>query len=156
MYPDVEDITEAVRQAFINQFPDYLAKVDARKATPLSPLVPEEYRFGETDNEPNMPALLFLSDDASEQQDEYEWRREAYHLAIEAYYTDQDITNLQRIMRRYAAAIDDTLRANQRLDGLSQTITKLEPHFTGTGTSKKTGGLLQGVRVDFDVILITD
>jgi hypothetical protein len=155
-YPDVEDVLEAVRQTFIAQFPDALAAVDARKSTPLNPYPPEGYHFGERQNEPMMPTMLFLAENTNTEQDEYGWRRQAYSLAIEAYYTDQDIENLERIIQRYAAAIDDVLRNNQQLGipDYVRSIMRVRQLYTAIRNTQ--ANLMQGVRVEFDVILNTD
>ena len=155
-YPDLEDVIQACQTVFQSQFAANLAAVDARKSDPLSPLPPTDWIFGDKSNLPQMPAMLFTGHDTQDTQDHYEWREQTYQLMIEAYYNGQDVEQLSRIMRRYGAAIDDTLRQNQRLGNLAgvQNITAIKQQYWDSMSAKT--GLFQVVRVTFDVRVYTD
>jgi len=152
--PDLEDVIDALMQVFETQFPAALAAVDARKSMPLAPKAPVEWIFGDKGNLPQMPAMIFTGHNTSEQADEFEWRDQTYQLQIEGYYTSDDVSKLSRIMRRYGAAIDDTLRQNQSLGGVVKNLTNITQQYWDTMSGKT--GLFQVVRVTFDVTLITD
>lgn len=154
--PDVEDILQAVINVFEANFPAALAAVDAAKATQLNPFPPENYIFGDEVNMPTMPALLFTADKTAPQQEEYGWRRQAYDLQIEAYYTDQDIQTLERIIMRYGAAIDNVLRANMTLGMPANVRAIVNIAQAYSQPAATNGSLMQGVAVTFTVVLNTN
>ncbi len=155
-YPDLEDVIQACQTVFQQNFAANLTAVDARKSDPLSPLPPATWIFGDKSNLPQMPAMLFTGHDTQDTQDHYEWREQTYQLMIESYYNGQDVEQLGRIMRRYGAAIDDTLRQNQTLGGLAgvQNITAIKQQYWDSMSAKT--GLFQVVRVTFNVRVYTD
>jgi hypothetical protein len=152
--PDLEDVIDACKTVFEEQFPDYLMAVDARKSTPLNPKPPVKTYFGDIQNIPDMPALLFTGHDTGEEEDESDWRRQIYTLEIEAYYTHSDVQTLSRLVRRYGAAIDETLRKNQTLGGISSEITNIRQKYFDT--MQRGAGLLQAMVTTFDVIVMTN
>ena len=155
-YPDLEDVIQACMNVFVSSFAANLAAVDARKSDPLLPKAPVDWIFGDKGNLPQMPGMLFTGHDTSENEDEYEWRKQTYTLMIEAYYTGDNVETLSRIMRRYGAAIDDTLRQHQTLGGLPgvQNITGIKQQYWDSMSAKT--GLFQVCRVTFDVRVYTD
>lgn len=154
--PDLEDVIQGCLATFQAQFPANLAAVDARKTDPLNPNPPQDWIFGDKGNLPQMPAMLFTGHDTVDTQDHYEWREQTYTLMIEAYYTLDNVENLSRIVRRYGAAIDDTLRANQTLGGMPgvKNITGIKQQYWDSMSAKT--GLFQVCRVTFDVQVYTD
>jgi len=153
-YPDLEDVIDGCTTVFQRNFAAALAAVDARKSTPLNPNPPVDWVFGDKANLPQMPAMLITSHATQEESDEYDWRNQIYQLEIEAYYSGDDVQNLSRIMRRYGAAIDDTLRGNQSLGGVAKNVTNIKQQYWDSMSAKT--GLFQVVRVTFDVAVITD
>jgi len=141
---------------FQAQFASSLAAVDARKAVQLTPLSPQQWIFGDKGNLPQMPCMLFTGHDTAENEDEFEWRKQTYTLMIEAYYSLDNVETLSRIIRRYGAAIDDTLRSNQTFGGLTgvKNITAIKQQYWDAMSAKT--GLFQVVRVTFDVRVYTD
>lgn len=153
--PDLEDVIQQVMSIFESQFDAKLAAVDARKSDPLSPSSPVDWVFADIDYEPQYPAMIFTGHTTQETTDEDPtWRDQTYKLMIEAYYTAEDVQKCSRIIRRYGAAIDDTLRANQSVDGFWYGITNIGQAYWDTMTNAS-GGLFQAVRVTFDVKVIT-
>lgn len=154
--PDLEDVIQACSAVFQSQFAGFLAAVDARKSDPLSPNPPQQWVFGDSGNLPQMPAMLFTGHETTEKQDHFEWRVQIYTLMIEAYYTLDNVQNLSRIVRRYGAAIDDTLRANQALGGLPgvRDLSGIKQQYWDSISAKS--GLFQVCRVTFDVQVVTD
>lgn len=152
--PDLEDVIDACKNIFEDQFPDVLLSVDARKSIPLNPKPPVKTYFGDIQNIPDMPALLFTGHDTEEQEDESNWRRQKYTLEIEAYLTNSDVQTLSRLVRRYGAAIDETLRGNQTLGGISSEITNIKQKYFDT--MQRGAGLMQAMVTTFDVILMTN
>lgn len=57
--PDLEDVIDSCMQVFKDQFTANLQAVDARKTTQLNPKPPVDWVFGDKDNLPQMPAMLF-------------------------------------------------------------------------------------------------
>lgn len=156
MTPDLEDVIDAAKTIFEEQFPSFLAEVEARKALQLNtpPPAAQATYFGDTKNIPNMPALLFTGYDTEEQDDQHEWRQQKYGIQVEGYLTDGNLQNLSRMMRRYGAAIDETLRNNQDLGGISQTITNIKQKYYDT--VQRGAGLIQVCTVTCDVIVMTN
>lgn len=152
--PDLEDVIQACVTVFQAQFAASLAAVDARKSDPLSPKAPVDWIFGDKGNLPQMPAMLFTGHGTDENEDEFQWRKQTYQLMIEAYYSGDNVENLSRIMRRYGAAIDDTLRSNQTLGGVVKNLTGIKQEYWDSMSAKT--GLFQVVRVTFDVRVYTD
>lgn len=154
--PDLEDVIQACMTTFQDSFTLNLTAVDARKADPLSPLPPQEWVFGDKGNLPQMPGMLFTGHDTAENEDHFDWRKQTYTVMIEAYYSGDNVENLSRIMRRYGAAIDDTLRQNQTLGGLAgvKNITAIKQQYWDSMSAKT--GLFQVCRVTFDVRVYTD
>jgi hypothetical protein len=152
--PDLEDVIIEVMNIFIDQFPSKLAEVDGRKSSPLSPNPPIKFYFGDINNIPQMPAMLFTGHETREDEDENEWRRQIYRLEIEAYYAGQDVQQLSKIVRRYGTAIDEVLRANQSLGGVAQSLSNISQKYWDSMSSKT--GLMQAVNVSFDVIVMTN
>lgn len=156
MTPDLEDVIDAAKTIFEEQFPSFLAAVEERKTLKLNtpPPAAQATYFGDTKNIPNMPALLFTGYDTQEQEDQNQWRRQKYELTIEAYLSGSNLQNLSRMMRRYGTAIDETLRNNQELGGKSQTITNIKQKYYDT--VQRGAGLLQVCTVTCDVIVMTN
>ena len=152
--PDLEDVIDAVLTLFQAQFPANLVAVDARKSTQLSPKPPVQWVFGDSGNLPQMPAMVITGHATKQVQDEYEWRNQMYTLMVEGYYTLDNVSTLSRIMRRYGAAIDDTLRQNNTLGGIAKNVGNIAQQYWDSMSSKT--GLFQAVRVTFDVTVITD
>lgn len=152
--PDVEDVIDALSSILKAQLPASLQSVDTRKATQLNPTPPRQFIFGDYQALPQLPAVLVTSDQTSERVDEYQWRDQSYAVTIEAYYAHTDLQTLSRIVRRYGAAIDDTLRQNNTLGGLVKNITNISQRYSQT--MKGQPGLFQAVIVECQVRLITD
>lgn len=152
--PDLDDVIQKTMDIFQAQFPAKLAAVDARKTTPLFPKEPQQWIFGDIIQTPILPCMVFTSHKTGTNEDEFQWRKQTYQLEIEAYATADSVQNLSRIVRRYGAAIDDTLRANQTLGGLAKNITNISQDYWDT--MKNETGLFQVVRVTFDVRVLTD
>ncbi|WDL96407.1 hypothetical protein [Alicyclobacillus sp. ALC3] len=154
-YPDLEDVINAAVAQLQSNVAGNLAIVDARKTEPLNPKPPVQWVFGDKVNLPQMPCVLVTGHDTTENEDHFEWRKQTYQLMVEVYYQDSDVERLSRILRRYGAAIDDTLRQDQTL-GLSQVrnITGIKQQYWDTMSSKT--GLFQVVRVIFNVRVYTD
>lgn len=152
--PDVEDVIDALSSALQAQLSTALQAVDARKSTQLNPMPPRQFIFGDYQALPQLPAVLVTSDQTSQRKDEYEWRDQQYTVTIEAYYAHSDLQTLSRIVRRYGAAIDDTLRQNNTLGGLVKNITEISQRYSQT--MKGQPGLFQAVTVECQVHLITD
>lgn len=152
--PDVEDVIDTLVSIFQNEFATNLALVDARKTEQLNPAPPRSYIFGDTQQTPQLPAMLFTSHQTQDIRDEYEWRNQQYTMTIEGYYAHTDLQTLSRIVRRYGAAIDDTLRQNNTLGGVVKNVTNIQQKYWET--MKGQSGLFQAVAVDFVVSLITD
>lgn len=156
MAPDLEDIIDAAKSIFEDQFLDYLTAVEDRKALKLStpPPADQGIYFGDTQNIPFFPALLFTGYGTEEQDDQSQWRRQKYGLVIEAYLNDGNLQNLSRMVRRYGTAIDDCLRANQTLNGTAQEITNIRQKYYDT--IQRGAGLIQACTVSCDVIVMTN
>lgn len=152
--PDIEDVIDGVTSYLQANLASCLAVVDARKTTQLNPKPPIQWIFGDKGNIPQMPSLLVTGHDAKTTKDEYGFRQQTYPLMIEAYYTDSDVSRLSRIMRRYGAAIDDCLRADNTLGGIAKDIANIQQQYWDSISAKT--GLFQVVQVAFDVTVITD
>lgn len=152
--PDLEDVIDALSSALQEQFPSALQAVDARKQTPLNPQLPRQYIFGDYQQMPQLPAMLVTGHQTVYRKDEIGWRDQQYDIIIEAYYAHSDLQKLSRIVRRYGAAIDDTLRDNNTLGGLVKNITNIQQRYWET--MKGQPGLYQVVIVECEVHLITD
>lgn len=152
--PDLEAVIDAVKQTFEQKFPDELSAVDSAKSNPLKPKAPVQWFFGDRANMPQMPSMMFTGDQTSPEEDEYQWRREKYSLEIEAYVTSDDVEKLNRIVRRYGEAIDQTLRANERMGGVVQEVININQHYWNT--VKSHNGLFQAVNVSFDAIVFVN
>lgn len=152
--PDLEDVIDAVSTYLQANLAANLTAVDARKSTKLNPKPPAQWIFGDKGNLPQMPSVLVTGHDTKQKQDEYGWRNQTYSLMVEAYYTDSDVSRLSRIMRRYGAAIDDTLRQDNTLGGIAKTVTNISQRYWDSMSAKT--GLFQVVQVTFDVTVITD
>lgn len=134
--------------------PTNLQAVDQRKTTQLNPVPPRQWLFGDYQAVPQLPAVLVTGDQTSTRKDEYGWRDQQYIITIEAYYAHTDVQTLSRILRRYGAAIDDTLRQNNTLGGLVKNIANITQRYSQT--MKGQPGLFQAVAVECQVHLITD
>lgn len=156
MKPDVEDVIDQVIAIFEAQFPANLAAVDARKSSPMNPIEPQEYIFADTKVTPLMPCLLFSGDATTEDEDNPGWRRQTYKLFVEAYYEAESVEVVSRIVRRYGAAIDDTLRSNTVLSGYWIALDNITQTYWDTMEAQASGGLFQAVKVSFDVLVITN
>lgn len=152
--PDIEDVADQLIAVFKDQFADALAQVDSRKSNPLNPKPPVQWIFGDMQSLPQMPAMLFVGRETQEQSDNFQWRNQTYHFEIEAYVSSSDVQQSNRIIRRYGAAIDDVLRANQQLGGLTRNLTNINQRLYDS--MKAPTGLFQVVTVSFDVTVITD
>jgi hypothetical protein len=152
--PDVEDVIVAVTSILEANLPANLQAVDASKATQLNPAPPRQWIFGDFSTVPQLPCVLVTSDQTSTRKDEYGWRDQQYVVTIEAYYAHTDLQTLSRILRRYGAAVDDTLRQNNTLGGLVKNIANITQHYSQT--MKGQPGLYQAVTVECQVHLITD
>lgn len=155
MKPDVEDVIQHVIDILQEQFPSNLAAVDARKANPLNPEPPVDWIFGDKENLPNMPCIVVTGHETTVLEDEHGWRRQQYKIQVDAYYQADDVENVSRIVRRYGAALDDTLTSNSSAPGYWSDIANISQQYWDTMSSKN-GGLFQGVTVIFDAIVATD
>lgn len=153
--PDVEDVIEACKKLFEQGFPTVLAAVDARKEKTLGVSPPVQYYFGDTKNTPNLPAMLFTGSGTFSEEEEYGWRKQIYSLEIEAYLAGFELEDLSRMTRRYGAAIDEMLRTNQTLGGVSREVLNIRQKYFDTMQGGN-GRLLQAIAVTFDVIVFTD
>lgn len=154
MKPDMEDVLDQLIAIFQNQFPNALASLDASKVKPLQPKPPTEYAFGE--KLPVLPSMQFYSNSSNPQDDQDGWRNQLVACAIEAYYSSDSTENTSRIIRRYGAAIDATLRKNNRLNGFWQNVTNIQQEYTGQMQTKNMPSPFQVVQVRFELRLITD
>ncbi|MCL6454370.1 MAG: hypothetical protein K6T78_12230 [Alicyclobacillus sp.] len=152
--PDVEDVLDALLTSLQDNLPQALQTVDARKSTQLHPQAPRQYIFGDYQALPQLPAVLVTCDQTTERRDELGWREQQYTLTIEAYYTDTDLQRLSRILRRYAAAIDDTLRQDNTLGGMVRNMTAISQRYSQTMRGQP--GLFQAVTIEVQAHLITD
>ncbi|MFB5192654.1 hypothetical protein [Alicyclobacillus fastidiosus] len=152
--PDIEDVADQLISVFKDQFPDALSAVDSAKVTPLNPKPPLQWVFGDVQSAPQMPAMLFIGRETQEKDDNYQWRNQTYQFEIEAYVSSSDVQQLNRIVRRYGTAIDNVLRANQTLGGLSRNLTNINQKLYDS--MKAPTGLFQVVAVSFNVTVITD
>lgn len=152
--PDLEDIIDAATAQLQANLTANLAAVDARKTTQLNPKPPVQWVFGDQGNLPQMPCVLVTGHTTKQTKDEYEWRVQEYQLMVEAYYQDSDVQQLSRIMRRYGAAIDDTLRQDNTLGGIAKNVSNVSQEYWDSMSAKT--GLFQACRVTFNVMVITD
>lgn len=154
MKPDLEDVIDAAMAQLQARLPDNLRAVDQRKGNPLNPKPPVEWVFGDKNNLPQMPAVLVTGHETRQETDEYGWRQQTYQIMVEAYYLDSDVQRLSRILRRYGAAIDDTLRQDMTLGGVAKNVANIQQQYWDAMSAKT--GLFQVVRVLADVTVITD
>lgn len=145
---------QAAKDLFMNKYNDVLTAVDGRKSITMQTTPIANWYFGDIQNIPFMPALLFTGYSTQEQDDQGGWRRQKFELTIECWANGNRVEDVARSMRRYASAIDDCLRQNQDLGGIAQEITNIRQTFYDTVA--KGAGLMQLCTVTCDVIAMTN
>lgn len=157
--PDIETVAQAALALLQTQLPEALAAVDAAQPTPLNPAPPATWLFGGSMTQPQMPAVLVAPATVKTVQDELGYRIQTYTLSLEAYVSsgpNGDVQQLTRIITRYAAAIDNVLRAANTLNGTPgvRSLTQIDQQFDSGPI--KGSGLYQSVQCTVDVLVVTD
>ncbi|WP_436664232.1 hypothetical protein ACOALA_04095 [Alicyclobacillus acidoterrestris] len=157
MTPDIEDLIDKMTDVLQTNLESALAAVAARKSTPIDVQLPYEWIFGDKDSLPQMPCVIVTADTARPTKDENGYRIQNVPMQVEVYYEGDDVQTLNRIVRRYGAALDDILRANNRVPGFWQNISDIEPQYSKTLTPKNnSGGLFQAAIVQFTCEVVTN
>lgn len=156
MTPDLEDVIQGALDLFKASFNQTLEAVDNSKSKVLGLKPPAVYIFGDTNQTPILPCMVFTGHSTREDTDDDRgWRKQTYPLEIEAYVTGDSVENISRAVRRWGAAIDTFLRNNPTLGGLAgvRNVTNITQNYWDTMSSKSV--LFQVCKVTFDVQLIT-
>lgn len=156
MTPDVEDITQAALSLLQAELPGTLATIDAGKAQPLQPDAPQTWVFGAMQNLAAMPAVLVVGTETKTVRDAIDWREQTVNLGVEVYYQGADVEAVNRILRRYGAAIDAVLRAHNTLEREHvQNVGAITQNYAGLAKTED-GTLFQSLLVTADITVMTD